>query len=187
MRIERQVTKSRGFSLVEMLVSLAITMAIGGMAALRMGDVLSQMRADNAAAKVITTFREAHERAVTERRNYQIQFSGNNQIQLLRLNVPTGSTVIATRLLDYGAQFQLYTGLPDTPEAFGNSSATSFGSSSSLTFLSDGTFIDSTGAPLNGTVFFGKPNVPMSARAVTIMGATGKIQLYRWNGTQWAH
>jgi hypothetical protein len=40
---------------------------------------------------------------------------------------------------------------------------------------------------LNGTVFFGKPNVPMSARAVTIMGATGKIQLYRWNGTQWAH
>jgi hypothetical protein len=39
--------------------------------------------------------------------------------------------------------------------------------------------------PVNGTVFVGVPGLPYTARAVTILGATGRIRSYHWNGTTW--
>jgi hypothetical protein len=52
-------------------------------------------------------------------------------------------------------------------------------------FTTDGTLIDSNGSPVNGTVFLSIANVPKSARAVTVLGATGRVRGYRWTGLAW--
>ncbi|MBI3669731.1 MAG: hypothetical protein HY237_08135 [Acidobacteria bacterium] len=60
------------------------------------------------------------------------------------------------------------------------------GGPTAMVFQSDGTFADNaTSQPINGTVFVGLPGQSATARAVTILGATGRVRPYKWNGTQW--
>ena len=47
-------------------------------------------------------------------------------------------------------------------------------------FTTDGTLIDSGGTPINGTVFLSIQNQPESARAVTVLGSTGRVRGYKW-------
>jgi len=54
-----------------------------------------------------------------------------------------------------------------------------------MMFQSDGTFVGPTGALLNGTVFLGMLNEPSTARAVTLVGATGRIRMWRNNSAAW--
>lgn len=85
----------------------------------------------------------------------------------------------------------LFAGNGDTPDAFGNAAAVCFGSvpgcpdPAIMQFQSDGTFIDNAGNQLNGTVFIGVANIPTSARAVTILGATGQVRMYHGTGAGW--
>jgi hypothetical protein len=53
-------------------------------------------------------------------------------------------------------------------------------------FTSDGSLIDETGIPVNGTVFLGLPPHVQSARGVTVFGGTGRVRGFRWNGVQWS-
>jgi hypothetical protein len=75
--------------------------------------------------------------------------------------------------------------VPDTPDAFGNANAVAFGVANTVMFGTDGTLIDGNGNPLNGTVFLIIISQPESARAVTVLGATGRIRGYRWWGGVW--
>ena len=59
-----------------------------------------------------------------------------------------------------------------------------FGGATALLFTSEGTFVDQTGDPLNGTVFLSDPQRPNSLRAVTIFGPTALVRAWRWNGAR---
>jgi len=52
-------------------------------------------------------------------------------------------------------------------------------------FTTDGSFINSNGDVLNGTIFIAIPADSISARAITIFGPTGAFHLWRWNGRAW--
>jgi prepilin-type N-terminal cleavage/methylation domain-containing protein len=72
------------------------------------------------------------------------------------------------------------------PDAFGlKAGGIAFGAATSFLFNSDGTLIDQNGNPLNGTVFMAIPSVARSFRAVTVMGGTGRIRGYKWDGLRW--
>ena len=73
----------------------------------------------------------------------------------------------------------------DTPDGFGNSTALAFGTATSYTFSTDGTLVDQSGNPLNGTIFLAVVNVAKSQRAVTIMGGTGRVRGFKWTGFGW--
>jgi hypothetical protein len=52
-----------------------------------------------------------------------------------------------------------------------------------MQFNPTGTFTDATGTNLlYGTVFIGIPNKVSTARAVTIMGGTGRVRAYNYEG-----
>jgi hypothetical protein len=112
-----------------------------------------------------------------------------NTITLTQQNLPAGSTVLSTIPIQAPAQFVLTPGMSDTPDAFGDKSAIYFeglsGGPVGMGFQSDGTFIDGAGNLVNGTVFLGISGVPSSARAITVLGATGKIRMYRAIGSGW--
>jgi hypothetical protein len=59
------------------------------------------------------------------------------------------------------------------------------GPTSGMMFQSDGTFTDGNGNPISGTLFIGVPRLPSTARAVTILGNTGRIKAYRSVGAGW--
>jgi len=176
-----------GFSLIEASVSFCLLMVLAGFALMNLDSIMPRMGANTAMKQTLAQLRTGRESAIAQRRNVQLQFIGTNQIQIVRQEVPNGTTVLSTLTLQNGDQFQLFGGLPDTPDAFGNTAAISFGGPAPWTFLSDGTLVDSTSNPVNGTVFLGQPNSPNTARAVTVLGATGRVRDYTWSGTEWFH
>jgi hypothetical protein len=135
---------------------------------------------------VMAILRSARETAIASRRNIRVEFVGTNQIRLTRFDVPVGTTVLGTWNFEAGIITIVFAGVPDTPDLFGNATAVSFGGTPTMMFMSDGTFVDANGLPLNGTVFLGLPGRPATARAISIVGATGRIRAYRWTGAAWA-
>jgi prepilin-type N-terminal cleavage/methylation domain-containing protein len=181
-----EASRTSGFTLVEMMMALGLIAVMSAVAAMVMPSALRSATADSGAARVAAVLRTAREQAISQRRNVQVTFAAPNQIVVTRINVPsTTTTVLGTTVLESGIAFQLFTGVPDTPDAFGNPSATAFGAATSVMFSSEGTFVDQNGDPANGTVFLGKGIDPMSARAVTIFGPTALIRQWRWNGRVW--
>ena len=173
-----------GFSLVDILVATAIVGVAMAIAVPQIGTALIDARADAGMRQVVGHLRLARDSAMTQRRTVEVQFTGTNQIQSIRINGATRTT-IARAVLENGIRFTLSTGVPDTPDAFGNARAVDFGGPTTVWFLSDGSLVDATSLPLSGSVFLGIPNQPLSARAVTVLGPTGRVQAYKWNSREW--
>lgn len=184
----RTVRSERGYTSLEILVVVAIFGLVSAMTALNMEQARPSMKGDGAMRTVIAQLNSARELSITERRIVEVSFTSGNVIKLIRRNIPTtnGTTLLAEIPIEGGVQFALTPGLPDTPDAFGNSSAVAFGSATSVAFNSDGTFIDQSGTPINGTVFLKMPGQNnRGSRAVTVLGATGRIRGYKWDGSRW--
>ena len=95
--------------------------------------------------------------------------------------------MIHTAFLGTSYTFLLFTGVPDTPDAFGKTSATTFPGATTIMFTSSGEFVDQDGDPVNGTVFVGREGQPLSARAISIFGPTALIRQWRWGGSLWTN
>ena len=52
-------------------------------------------------------------------------------------------------------------------------------------FTSEGMFTDFDGNPINATLLLGIPNQTNSAAAVTIIGTTATIRIWKWDGSRW--
>ncbi len=177
----------QGFTLLEVLLAVAILGTLAGMAMLVSPAFVRHARSDSGIEQALGILRSAREIAITERRNVEVHFIGRDAIEIAREEVPAGAgtTVLRTVRLENGIQFLLVPGVPDTPDAFGNASATAFGPTPTWMFTSEGTFVDANGDVLNGTLFLAIPDVPGSARAITFFGPTGLLRAWRWNGTAW--
>lgn len=174
-----------GQSLIETLVLVSVVGVITGGAALQIGQAGPALKGDGAMRIVLAELNSARERSITERRQMRLQFLPPNVVRIVRQEVPAGTTVLSTVSLEGGVEFGLIAGVADTPDAFGMAAPVDFGAAAAINFTSDGTLIDAGGNALNGTVFLAIPNVAHSFRAVTILGGTGRIRGYRWNGLRW--
>ena len=185
----RFLTRARshaGFTLIEVMVTLSITAIVGGMATARLTDVRRTIQSDSAMRAVMAEMNTARDMAVTERRNMEVQFTGGNWVRIIRHEAPgIATTALRGVALESNATFGLTAGVPDTPDAFGNVNPIAFGAAQSILFGTDGTLIDENGNPLNGTIFLTIGGQDQSARAVTVLGATGRIRGYRWFGGVW--
>ena len=182
--------KESGFSLVDMMMVLGIMGALGGMAVIQIARAVPAAKADGAMRVIISQLSSARELAIQQRRYMQVGFIAPNAIRIIRTDVNTngvtiGTTVLSTVELEGGITYNVISGIPDTPEHFGMTTATDFGTATTIQFSTDGTLIDQTGAPLNGTIVLASPNVKNSSRAVTVFGSTGRIRGYRWDGNAW--
>jgi prepilin-type N-terminal cleavage/methylation domain-containing protein len=177
-----------GFTLVELMVVVGIIAVAGAISVLVMPSAVKVAKADGAVTAMNAALRTAREQAISQRRNMRVTFTNPNQIDVLReATSGTGTTAVSTTFLPEGARFQLYGGVPDTPDAFGNATAVRFGTATTYRFTSEGSFVDQNGDALNGTVFIGRSNEALSARAITIFGPTALIRQWRWDGRQWTH
>jgi prepilin-type N-terminal cleavage/methylation domain-containing protein len=174
-----------GFSLIELGIVMLVIAVVSGVALVNVSAILPGINANTAMYQTIAQLRAGREMAIAQRRDILLNFLGDNQIQLLRVEIPAGTTLMSTVTLENGIEFRLFGGVPDSPDSFGNGAAVDFGAATSLVFLSDGTLVDENGNPLNGSVYLGLADHPETARAVTILGATGRVRGYRWTGDSW--
>jgi hypothetical protein len=145
---------------------------------------------------VVAQLRVARSLAITQRTNVQVFLVSNGatqQVQYMVLAQPgtkeaNGPLVSAS--LPTQTTFMITPGVPDTPMNFGNKAAIYVGNVSGgpafMEFTSTGQFTDQTGFnTLNGTLFIGVPGQTNTARAVTIMGGTGRVRPYNYVGNTW--
>jgi Tfp pilus assembly protein FimT len=177
----------RGYSAIELMMTLGVIATVSAMAAFQIGNARPSFKGDGAMRVVMAQMNTARELALTQRRSIEIKFLNNNQIQLIRQEVPiaNGTTLLTTVFIEGGLTYSLTSGLPDTPDGFGKASAVDFGTATQMVFSSDGTLVNQSGAPISGTVFVSIPGQARSSRAVTILGATGRIRGFKWDGNSW--
>jgi len=100
--------------------------------------------------------------------------------------------------LEPNVQLLSFAGEPDTPDGFIGQAPTApnglyaAGTAQAVPtvlgafqFQSDGTFTNLAVNPINLTIFLGEPNIPTTARAITILGNTGKVTGYAGSGSAW--
>lgn len=175
----------RGVTALDVVVSAGIMATVGGMAAAQLAQSQPYWKGDGAMRILMKQMSYARELSITQRRMMTVTFVQPNQIVVTRQESNGGQTVLSTVGFEGGATFAQLAGVPDTPDAFGAGASVSFGASISIAFNSDGTLVDQTGNPVNGTIFVAINGNPRSHRAVTILGATGRVRAYRWSGGQW--
>jgi Tfp pilus assembly protein FimT len=165
---------------------VAVMSVLAAAATLVMPGALQTARADSSMTAVVAALRVAREEAISQRRHMQVTFTAPNRIVVSRVEVP-GPTLTVTHdeRLTNSYTFRLFSGMPDTPDAFGNATAMAFGGASTIRFTSAGEFVDQNGDPVNGTVFIGRDGETLSARAVSIFGPTALIRQWRWSGNAW--
>lgn len=191
----RTKNPSSGFSMVELLVSVLIMGVMVAATLAEMQPTLQQFHANSSAYLVEGQLRLARQTAIAQRRDVILTFTGNNQITLTIQNIPAGTTVLSKVFLSPTVTFLQFAGNGDTPDAFGDSGVTCFnyippptGSCSNppiIQFQSDGTLIDGGGNLIDGSIFMGVTNMATTARAVTILGATGQVRMYHGTGHGW--
>jgi len=184
----------RGFSLLEILTALAIISVVATMGMLNYSTILPNFKANSAMDQLLYQLRSARERAIAHRREVQVQFVGTNQLTITELWLVGTAPPATTVSFEGGAQYIVFgspTAIPDLPAPFnfGNSAAVYFGGLSGgppiMKFSTSGSLIDGGNTLVNGTVFMGIPGKPSTARAISILGATGRVRQYHWDGTQW--
>ena len=186
----RRPVKEAGVSLIELLMVVAVGGTLAGISIMGFAQAATSMRGDNGMVQVMSQLRMARDLAINQRRTMEIEFLAPNEIRITRQEIPSGTTLMNQFFLEGTVQFVQFSGVPDTPDGFGNGSELDFDSVNDMGFLGDGMLVDlsnpaASGTPISGTVFLGIPNQPASARAVTVFGGTGRVRGYTWIANEW--
>ena len=202
----RKIRES-GYTLIEFVVTAILLMTIAAIGIYQMRPTWQDQEANAGMDQVKSTLRQARETAIAQRRSIVVKFvSGgtspclgtgiSNCIELYQM-VVSGSTQTQAAnpylnlAIEDNVSFGTYSGETDTPDYFGIPASGGImfnsisGGPTGMMFQSNGTFTDSTGNPINGTVFLIATGVNNSARAVTVLGNTGRIRSYRNSTSGW--
>lgn len=190
--------KTRGFSLIETMIVVAIIFIILGAAIIQIGPLWRESSAQAALQTTLGQMRRAHEAAVDQRRVYRMTFTAPRTIQLDQVNidpVTKAKTFTFQSKIDLplATRFTVVTGMPTTPttvpEGFGNGSvAIDFdrdfgGGGKEIYFQRDGRALDASNQLNNGVIYMCRPGELASCKAVSLIGATGRSKGWRLTST----
>jgi prepilin-type N-terminal cleavage/methylation domain-containing protein len=191
----------RGFSLLELMITLSIMMIMVGVTFIAMQPVIKQNDVTNAYDLTLEVIRNYRNQAITKSRRYMITFApaagavpATMTVQWLGVGVPVNPppVTVATYKLPPDIQFATLAGFPtaagQVPDGFGaGGTAIDFdqgmglGSLNYVMFMPDGSSQDTLGNWNSGIVYMTRAADLYSGRAVTVFGPTGRIRGWRLN------
>ncbi len=196
-RLGRQTSRTRrdsGFTLLEMAMVLAIMMIMGVITVVSLQPVWKNNTVNNAYDDVLMSLRNARQAAVNERHVYLVTFNNNTQYTIQRLiggnNGVVDPVMNQVRTLPRPMQFLNLPSIPNvnsqTPDNQGvGAFAIQFdmtvggGNRFQIFFQPDGSARDINMNINNGIAYIADPTDLYSSRAVTLMGAVGRLRGWR--------
>lgn len=184
-------SRNRGFSLLEMMIVVAIGLTMAGITGVAYMPVIKQQHVTTGYNATLTTLRRARDQAAADMRVYVVSFATPGTITVTQ-NTTTGPVLITT-VLPSDITFTTQVGIPvsettapTTPDGFGTAAyAIDFdqgvgpGGVTTIYFYPDGTAEDAAGNINNGVVYMGRAGDLYSERAITLWGSTGRIRGWR--------
>jgi prepilin-type N-terminal cleavage/methylation domain-containing protein len=191
--------KQRGFSLLELLITIALGLTIAGITFIAMRPLYNRSHVDNAYDTTLMVLRSTRHLAITQSHQYYVTFNPGGQpagtIQVTWQPAAVAGVlppvqVVNNYTIPSDISFAVAAGFPAaSPDNFGTGvTAIDFGqglgagSLNYVCFMPDGSSRDSLGNYNSGVVYMTRPLDNMYAsRAVTVWGATGRIRGWRLN------
>jgi len=178
--------RERGFTLVEMIIAAAVFMVMSAVGLALLSPAITGARTDSEIKRVIGVLRIARETAITRQRDVELRIDeAAGILRLVRIE-EDGEFPFLEMTLEGRVRFLRFDGMGDAPDGPAGDGAVEFGDSARLLFISDGSLVDETDLPVNGSMYFGIAEAPFSARAVTLTGTTARARSFRWNEDGWA-
>ena len=187
-------SKTRGFSLLELLIVVAIGLTMASVAFMSLMPTFNENHVDSAYDTTLSVIRNYRNQSITQRKRYVLLFTAPRTItvQYWGVGTPTSPApvTVATYSLPQDMQFAVQTGFPGTaPDIPGDtgSSAVQFNACAAiesgnpcLIFYPDGSGQDDLGNYNSGIVYMTRPlSNRYSSRAITIYGTTGRARGWR--------
>ncbi len=174
---------------------IAIVLIITAGALVQFTPVLKSARAENALQTTLGQVRNARGLAIDQRRKYRLSFLAPRTIQLDQVVVDPVTKIqsflfVSTIDLPVDTQFIAISGIPTsgsgtTPDSLPTTGAAiDFdvdygGGGTQIFFQPDGRALDSANRLNNGVVYVARSGELMSSRAVSVLGATGRVKGWR--------
>jgi prepilin-type N-terminal cleavage/methylation domain-containing protein len=199
--------RASGFSLLEMMTVVAISLIVTVGSVMALVPVLNQTRVTNAYNTTLSALRQARDNAVSQRTSYSVTFSNSvtpNTVTVAPV-LPTGATAFqgdlpsTTYQLPNGVTFYAASAIASTtpPDSFGTganaidlgytANGVGTGGQTVIYFCPDGSAQDAEGGAGNclgswdnGVVYISRSTDLLSSRALSIWGATGRIHGWRF-------
>jgi hypothetical protein len=156
--------------------------------------VLKNARAEDALQTTLSQMRNARALAIDQRRRYRLTFTAPRTIQLDQVVIDPVTRIqsfsfVSSVDLPLDTQFVAVSGIPTagngTPDGLPTSGTAIDldvdygGGGTEVFFQPDGRALDSSNRLNNGVVYVARPSELMSSRAVSVLGATGRLKGWR--------
>ena len=176
----RKEDQQLGFSLVETFIALAVASILAAVAIPVLRTAMDQSNADAAARLVAQELNLAHAMAVGTHGNILVRFDSakNTVVVAPGTGSARGPFVLPGKTILLNSN-----PVQDTPDGLGNKVLGPTGTNE-VTFMDNGAAAtDGTGAVLCSGTFFIRHtnNNPATLRAVTLLGGTGKVHIWRYD------
>jgi Tfp pilus assembly protein FimT len=190
--------KNRGFSLLEMMIVVAIGFTMTAVAVITMIPSSAENHLDSSYDTVLSVMRTYRNLSITQSKRYILIFTAGSgatpsgiTVQYWGVGTPVSPAPVqvASYTLPSDIQFAVQTGFPTTaPDGFGtgitaiqmNACTVVESGNPCLIFYPDGSAQDDLGNYNSGIVYITRPASTMySSRAVDFYGTTGRIRGWR--------
>lgn len=197
--------RARGFTLLELLTVIMITLIVASISFISMQPVLKQQHVTNGYNTVLSAMRQARDNSIAQRTSYKVTLNAAAVPNTITVE-PTfagfqGVQAAVTYQLPRDVFFDNEPGIPNTPTGtpdgfgiganaidFGYTGQGAGGGKNIIYFCPDGSAQDGAGgAGLcagnvdNGVVYIARRNELSSSRAISVWGATGRMRGWRLN------
>jgi prepilin-type N-terminal cleavage/methylation domain-containing protein len=183
--------KHRGFSLLELLITIAIGLTMAGVTFMALMPLFKQNHVDQAYDLTLGVIRNYRNQSITNSKRYILTFTAPRTItvQYWGVGVPVSPApvTVATYTLPQDISFAVQAGFPGTaPDTFGTGvvaidfdQGLGLGSQNYIMFMPDGSSQDTLGNYDSGILYLTNPASLYSSRAIDVWGTTGRIRGWR--------
>lgn len=199
-------SKSRGFSLLELMIVVLIGFTVASMSVMALMPLFNRAHMDTAYDTTLMAMRNARHLAITQSHQYYVNFTpavGAVPPQIQITYQPPAAVVggilppvqqVMVYSLPTDINFAVMAGMPATaPDGFGTGlvpidfgQGLGAGSLNYVCFMPDGSAQDNLGNFNSGIIYMVRPaDTVYSARAITVWGATGRMRGWRLYPSGW--